>query len=242
MQLQLFTAKHLTKRLFALFGLQVSRAAKFPAVGGAKYFNTGMLTPLQENSRDLYDRFYSDQQALDEYYKGYRLEFYEEVSGHIRGSGVIVDGTNVLDVGCGTGHLLRQLAKWSRPKQMSGCDFSGEAIKYSRNRFDDIHFFQHDIYAPLPAKFDTILCTEVLEHLERPFMALQNLAQAVRPTGTLVLTVPNGRLDTSNEHLNFWSPESWKAFLERECPDAMISVAMLMSGRVNLGILRFGRS
>lgn len=57
---------------------------------------------------------------------------------------------------------------------------------------------------------------EVLEHLEYPDRALQTLTGALRPGGTLLLTVPQGRIDRSRYHINFWSPESWKLFIEAQ--------------------------
>jgi SAM-dependent methyltransferase len=45
---------------------------------------------------------------------------------------------------------------------------------------------------PLPAaSFDLVICYEVMEHLERPDLALENLIQAVCPGGLLVLGGPN---------------------------------------------------
>lgn len=45
---------------------------------------------------------------------------------------------------------------------------------------------------PLPASsFDAIYCRDVLEHLPRPHRALENMAAALRPGGTLTLGLPN---------------------------------------------------
>jgi SAM-dependent methyltransferase len=40
------------------------------------------------------------------------------------------------------------------------------------------------------AAFDAILCTEVLEHLPDPVLALRELARLLKPTGTLIITAP----------------------------------------------------
>jgi 2-polyprenyl-3-methyl-5-hydroxy-6-metoxy-1,4-benzoquinol methylase len=226
--------KQLAHNFFTLLGLRVSRLPKSrpPAgpQGGAKYFNTGKLTPLEENSKELYDRFYSDRTALQQYYDKDRLAFYSMVSEHLRGCGMDLDNKDLLDVGCGTGHLMAEIQTWSKPRSLSGCDFADEAMKFSRERFPECRFFTHDINDPLPSTYDIILCTEVFEHLERPFVAIKNLVNAVRPGGSIAITVPNGRLDTSNEHINFWSPESWKAFLERECQECAVKTSLLGNG------------
>jgi hypothetical protein len=39
----------------------------------------------------------------------------------------------------------------------------------------------------------------------------------------MVLTVPDGRIDYSRYHLNFWSPESWRIFVTDAAPGHRIS-------------------
>lgn len=52
---------------------------------------------------------------------------------------------------------------------------------------------QVDLAAPLPLpdeSFDTVLCTQVLEHVERPELAVTELARVLRPGGHALVTVP----------------------------------------------------
>lgn len=42
----------------------------------------------------------------------------------------------------------------------------------------------------LPARFDTVFCTEVLEHLPDPRVALAEVYRVLRPGGCLILSVP----------------------------------------------------
>ena len=100
-------------------------------------------------------------------------------------------------------------------------------------------FFQHDICQPLAQKYDIIFCTEVLEHLLNPWEATHHLENALLPGGTLVLTVPEGRKDHSNEHINFWSPESWKAFLDRECSGAKSIDTRVIGGVFNFAVVKY---
>lgn len=226
--------KTLVQKAFGLAGLQVSRKKPPP-----KYWGTGKLTPEEENSMDLYDRFYSDAGAIENYYQGDRMEFYKEVTGLLRAENVTVDGKSVLDVGCGVGYLLGEIGKVFNPSAMSGTDFSGEAMIASRKKFPGITFFQHDICHPFADKYDVIICTEVLEHLEKPWQGLKNLCDALNAGGGLVLTVPEGRRDYSNEHINFWSPESWKAFLSRECTAAKSIRCRVIDSIFNFAVVQF---
>lgn len=224
--------------VLSVLGVRITRVAKQSPAGASKYFNTGRLTPIQENSVELYDQFYGDHSALEHYYDASRLAFFVAVSTHLLEKRVQLDGKDVLDVGCGTGHLMKELRSWAKPRSMTGCDFSKESIKFSFDRFPDCHFFQHDIYERLTESYDVIFCTEVLEHLERPFVAVRNLVDALRPGGIALITVPNGRYDKGNEHINFWSPESWKVFVERECLDCETATDTLMHGQYNCAVLR----
>lgn len=237
------TAKRVVQAFLRPFGIHIARIPKVPEPAGAdKYFNTGALTPFEENSVALYDQFYGDSEALEAYYGEGRTAFYTELSNLLRGKGVVADGRDILDVGCGSGHLLEALQSWSRPRSLSGCDFSQASVEFSQRRLPGCEFFTHDIYQPLLGKFDVVLCTEVIEHLERPARGLRNLLDATRPGGTIVLTTPNGRLDTINEHIHFWSPESWKVFVEDECPGCTIDTTTFRNNHNNLAIVKKPKS
>ena len=178
------------------------------------YFNNG-APPLDQNTELIYDQFYSDEEALDNYYEEQRLSFYKKVYNKISSSLVLSD-KKILDVGCGNGHLLNEIQTFEKNTHLSGCDFSQQGINYSKKIFPSINFFRHDVYNPIEDQFDIIICTEVLEHLEYPELAIENMLNSLNEGGILVLTVPDGRKDTIEEHINFWSNESWRCFIKRE--------------------------
>lgn len=41
-----------------------------------------------------------------------------------------------------------------------------------------------------PSSFDTLLCSEVLEHLDNPIVALREMHNALKPSGSLILSTP----------------------------------------------------
>lgn len=145
----------------------------------------------------------------------------------------IEDNLQIADVGCGTGVLVDKLRKQFPNSQIQGFDFSEAKIEQCRMHFDYEReaFSVHDIYNPLSKKRDILIATEVLEHLEQPGIALRNLISGLNPSGRIFLTVPNGREDTFFGHINFWSPESWPLFLERENNDLVKIKTGLLNGK-----------
>ena len=63
-------------------------------------------------------------------------------------------------------------------------------IHVASNPAADIHGTADDI--PLEDdSVDTILCTQVLEHVKRPWIAISEMHRVLRTDGALILTVPN---------------------------------------------------
>lgn len=108
----------------------------------------------------------------------YVTEFVREVSSELPG------GTRLLDAGAGEGHYR---------KFFSHCDYKSADLGVGDSRwvYDDL-----DYVAPLDAlpvadeTFDAVLCTQVLEHLERPFESVREFYRVLRPGGKLYLTAP----------------------------------------------------
>lgn len=122
----------------------------------------------------------------------------------------------VADYGCGTGVLVSKLKNDFPKIEIIGYDFSESKIRRCRSFYDvgPECFSRGSVYDPISRKFDVIIATEVLEHLEYPTIAVKNLLSALNTSGRLFLTVPDGRTDTYHGHIHFWSPESWKLYME----------------------------
>lgn len=94
----------------------------------------------------------------------------------------------VLDVGCGTGDLVRRLA--ARGSRVHGVDQDGAVIQRARQLSSDttrISYSVGDVMAlPLSGDYDAITCLAVLHHL--PFSAaLRRLREQLAAGGTLVV-------------------------------------------------------
>jgi len=101
----------------------------------------------------------------------------------------------VLDIACGGGDVTVSLAKRARRAgvaiQMAGCDMSGTALEIARRRAaeagDAVEFFRHDVLQqPLPARFDVVMCSLFLHHLDEAD-AVAVLRSMVASAGRAVL-------------------------------------------------------
>lgn len=93
-----------------------------------------------------------------------------------------------LDAGCGTGLNLRHL-----PEGSVGVDLNGRSLTVVRRRLQGYSLVHADVEG-LPfaaASFDVVLCTEVLEHVPDPEMALREILRVLKPGGSLIGSVPS---------------------------------------------------
>lgn len=104
-----------------------------------------------------------------------------------------IDGKNILDAGCGTGHLLLELSKHSRAR-LYGADLSKGLLSTARPRLPkSISLCVANLAEPLPIEqtFHIICLTEVIETLKDPRSVIHNLKQHLKIDGEFVITVPN---------------------------------------------------
>jgi SAM-dependent methyltransferase len=94
----------------------------------------------------------------------------------------------VLDLGCGTGVVLRELTTWASPV---GFDMSDQALGYCRQR--KIHNLVRGNGEVLPFEkdsFDAIVGLDIYEHIADDRAAFSESLRVLRPGGIVVLSVP----------------------------------------------------
>ena len=96
---------------------------------------------------------------------------------------------SLLDYGAGTGDLLCRLYARSRFDRLAGADLFARPPALP----PAIEWHQQDLNDELriAQQFDTVVCSETIEHLENPRHVFRALRQLVRPGGLVVLTMPN---------------------------------------------------
>lgn len=106
---------------------------------------------------------------------------------------LIPSGTRrMLDVGCGTGRLGRQV-KTTRPCLVVGIERNEDAAKKAREILDEVLIEDVDgLGASFQGgEFNCIVFGDVLEHLPDPWETLKWYARCLRDDGVVVLSIPN---------------------------------------------------
>jgi ubiquinone/menaquinone biosynthesis C-methylase UbiE len=106
-------------------------------------------------------------------------------------------GAKWLDAGCGTGALSRVLAE--NRIMVTAVDRSPAMVKTARSltssalrnaiRYETVGSIERLSMAG--SSFDGVLCSSVIEYLDRPEDCLKEFHRVLRPGGELVLSVPN---------------------------------------------------
>lgn len=97
--------------------------------------------------------------------------------------------TKILDIGCGTGELLRDFAG---KYECFGIDLSSSAVEKARLR--GIQAYRYDIEKELPfldQYFHIVILSEVLEHVIQTDRLLKQVWRILDEKGFFILTIPN---------------------------------------------------
>lgn len=98
----------------------------------------------------------------------------------------IARGRACLEAGCGEGNVTQHVFEWIEDAggdvKFTAFDISKKLIDENHIKYPTVTFFIHNIYEaiddsllPQGKKFDLIICSEVLEHMDKPGRAIINL-------------------------------------------------------------------
>lgn len=108
---------------------------------------------------------------------------------------VTMTGANkrVLDVGCDTGYLGRELAAFGNT--VSGFEINPDAADVARKDYQRVEVGDletADLFAAFDgAQFDIVIFADVLEHLRDPLPVLRSARRLIAPGGSALISVPN---------------------------------------------------
>ncbi|MBN2284944.1 MAG: methyltransferase domain-containing protein [Tissierellales bacterium] len=134
---------------------------------------------------------YAVEQNIDSEFQTRRIELtislvYEAVSS-------VQDAPQILDIGCGQGHITEKIHQSINGAQVSGLDYSVSAIEYAHEHFSQIDFAVGDAYdSPYsPGFFDVVVCNNLWEHVPDPLFLLSRIKRIMKPGGYLILSTPS---------------------------------------------------
>jgi SAM-dependent methyltransferase len=138
-----------------------------------------------------------------------------------------------IEIGCGEGFSTQRLRDLLPANvTLYASEFVEDLVPKAQKRNPSVKVTQESIYETKHAdnSFDLIFLLEVLEHLDYPDQALQELARILKPDGYLVLGVPREPLWCSLNmargtylknfgntpgHLNHWSSLMLRSFMAK---------------------------
>jgi SAM-dependent methyltransferase len=136
---------------------------------------------------------------------------------------------SVLEIGCGEGFVAGQLSARQAGGPYVGVDLNEEDLQNLRAKFPAVEAHQGSIYdlSFLGRDFDVVVCAEVMEHLDDPDAALEQII-ARRPRW-VILSVPHEpwfclsnfargknitRFGNDPEHVNLWGRRGFRKVLD----------------------------
>lgn len=129
----------------------------------------------------------------------------------------------VLDVGCGTGALLHQLARIYPQAHLAGVDPVPEMLAVARRRLPPSVDLREGWAERLPfadGSFDVVVSCNMFHYIRKPIAALNEMGRVLRSGGALVIT------DWCDDYLacrvcdlylRLFRPAHFKVYREGEC-------------------------
>ena len=119
------------------------------------------------------------------------------------------DTRSLLEIGVGTGFVMRELRRtlpeaslWASDIHIEGLQFAAERLAHS------VDLLQVDARRiPFRSEFDVVCLFDVLEHIQDDEAVLKEVSLALKPGGGLLLTVP--------QHMFLWGPFDEAGFHKR---------------------------
>lgn len=117
----------------------------------------------------------------------------------------VPDVRSFLEIGCGTGFVLRGVHDTYPSAELSGSEVFTAGLAFAAQRVPSARFYQMDARSiPFRDEFDAIGAFDVIEHIDEDEAVIAEVAKALRPGGRFLITVP--------QHPRLWSAQDEHAF------------------------------
>jgi len=124
-------------------------------------------------------------------------QFYPDISG------------KHLDIGSGTGNLIRRIRQLYSSIESSACDYTDKFMELEGIAVDIVDL--NDGKLPYPDnQFDLVTISEVVEHLENYRVILREIHRVLKPDGVVAITTPN--VLNMKSRMRFLTTGFWSMF------------------------------
>lgn len=142
------------------------------------------------------------------------------------------DTESFLEIGCGTGFVLKGLADAFEKIEYTGADIYTTGLKFAAEKLPQARFIQMDArFIPFHDEFDVLGAFDIIEHVEEDQQILDQMFKAVRAGGGIVVTVP--------QHKWLWSTTDIYGCHKRRYTRAELRKKITESGFTIIRIISF---
>jgi 2-polyprenyl-3-methyl-5-hydroxy-6-metoxy-1,4-benzoquinol methylase len=104
-----------------------------------------------------------------------------------------IKGRSVVDVGCGLGHSTKIMKKMTKGLSWTGVEFHQRSVDDGKKLFKNFKLVYCpedtlDLEGALKKKFDTVICSEVMEHVQRHVLLIKRLMRVAKKR--IIMTTP----------------------------------------------------
>ena len=146
--------------------------------------------------------------------------------------------TVILEVGCSSGFMLKELAEKYSDCYVIGSDVVKDPLYKLANDLPGVPILRFDLLKnPLPNNcVDTVIMLNVLEHIQNDILALKNIYNLLKPGGRLIIEVPAGPklYDSYDKELHHF-----RRYSAREISDKLIQNGFIIQRTSHLGFLLY---
>jgi SAM-dependent methyltransferase len=166
--------------------------------------NDSPITNAFDSLRTSQSSYPGDDSVFDELFRAEDWHFWFTARNEVIAAALhrivrsLPSGSKVLEIGCGTGNVLRVINKVCNQATVVGMDLFPGGLRYARQRAPGAFLVQGDMYrSPFSIRFDLVGMFDVIEHLADDHCALLQASELLQPGGKFLLTVP--------AHMGLWS-------------------------------------
>lgn len=149
--------------------------------------NTKHSIQIKKNSRKVFNSIAEDYDKgeIEEPFRCYK-DIITECSKY--------QNKKILDVGCGTGIVLKELLKLNHNFELYGIDLSSKMISLAKKRLEEEVCLVRSDAEKIPYSentFDLIICAHSFHHYPNPKKVLAEIRRVLKPKGILILVENN---------------------------------------------------